>query len=170
MGVFDMRKLAGLIATIWIAATGMAPTATAASLKDVVGTWTFVSNTAVRDGNKIELFGPGGRGQMILSADGRYMIVIVRADLPKFGKNSRFEGTPEENRAVLQGSNAHYGSFSVDEAAGVLTFNIEGATFPNWTGAVQRRQFTLTGDVLTYIIPTSTTGSGSGEVIWKRTK
>ena len=163
-----VRLLMFIATCVALAVTAMG--ADAASLPDLAGTWAFVSNTAVRDGEKIELFGPGGKGQMMLGADGRYMIVIVRADLPRFAKDSRFEGTAEENKAVLQGSNAHYGTFTVEEAAGNLTFTIEGATFPNWAGAVQRRQFKLSGDVLTYVIPTSTTGTGSGEVVWRRMK
>jgi hypothetical protein len=141
-----------------------------ASSKDLVGTWAFVSNTADFGGKQVELFGTDGKGRMMLGADGRYTIVIVRSGLPKFASGNRMGGTPEENRAVIQGSNAHFGTYAVDESAGALIFRIEGATFPNWDGAEQKRSFTLDDDVLKYIIPTSTTGSGPGEVIWKRLK
>ena len=143
-------------------------TGNAASLKDLTGTWEFVSNTANLDGKLVELFGPAGKGLMILSPNGRYTIVIVRSGLPKFASGSRMHGTEEENKAVVGGSNAHFGTFAVDEATSVLTFRIMGATFPNWEGAEQRRSFSLNGDVLKYVIPTSTTGTGQGEVIWKR--
>ena len=143
-------------------------TSDAASLKDLTGTWEFVSNTATLDGNRVELFGPAGKGLMMLGPDGRYTIVIVRSGLPKFASGNRMRGTAEENKAVVGGSNAHFGTFAVDEAASLLIFRIMGATFPNWEGAEQRRSFSLDGDVLKYVIPTSTTGSGQGEVIWKR--
>jgi hypothetical protein len=144
------------------------PTSDAASRNDLTGSWEFVSNTANLDGNRVELFGPAGKGLMMLGADGRYTIVIVRSGLPKFASENRMNGTAEENKAVVGGSNAHFGTFEVDEAASLLIFHIEGATFPNWDRAEQRRSFSLDGDVLKYVIPTSTTGSGQGEVIWKR--
>ena len=146
------------------------PQAWAASQSDVVGTWSFVSNTANQGGTITELFGPGGKGRMVLGADGRYMIVIVRADLPKLASGNRFAGTTEENKAVVQGSNAHFGTYAVDASGSTLVFRIEGATFANWDGAEQKRAFTVAGDQLKYTIPTSTTGSGPGEVVWKRMK
>jgi polyisoprenoid-binding protein YceI len=142
--------------------------AAAQTAKDVVGTWTFVSYVAERGGKKVELFGSDGKGRMVLGADGRYLIVIVRAGLPKFASGSRLAGSPEENKAIVQGSNAHFGTYTVDEAATTLIFHIEGATFPNWDGAEQKRPLTLTGDELKYTVPTSTTGSGPAEVIWRR--
>jgi len=142
--------------------------AAAQTAKDLVGTWNFVSNIAEQGGKRVELFGSNGKGRMVLGSDGRYTIVIVRASLPKFASGSRFEGSPEENKAVVQGSNAHFGTYTVDEANHTLIFHIEGSTFPNWDGAEQKRPFTLTGDELKYTIPTSTTGSGPGEVIWRR--
>jgi hypothetical protein len=160
-----------LIGTAFFAAL-LAPSekVQAASQADLVGTWAFVSDTADLGGKQIELFGTDGKGRLMLGADGRYTIVIVRSGLPKFASGSRMGGTPEENKAVIQGSNAHFGTYAVDESAGVLVFRIEGATFPNWDGAEQKRSFTLDGDILKYIIRTSTTGSGPGEVIWKRLK
>lgn len=147
-----------------------AGSAHAASLNDLAGNWAFVSNTATLDGKRVELFGPNGKGAMMISADGHYTIVIVRAGLPKFASGNRMNGTAEENKAVVSGVNAHYGTLTVDEPAHLLSFHIQGATFPNWDGADQHRSFTLDGDVLTYVIPTSTTGGGSGEVVWKRVR
>ena len=43
----------------------------------------------------------------------------------------------------------------MDEAGKALIFRIEASTFPNWTGAEQRRAFALRGDELTYTSPGS---------------
>jgi hypothetical protein len=51
---------------------------------DVVGSWSLVSLTVSRSGTPVEVLGPHPRGQLIFGSDGRYVLVGVRADLPKF--------------------------------------------------------------------------------------
>ena len=81
------------------------------TLKDqVVGTWTYVSVDLVRpDGAREPLFGPNPQGQATFDSNGRYILVTARAEQPKFTSANRMEGTPEENKAVVQGSIAHFG-------------------------------------------------------------
>ena len=75
-------------------------------------------------------------------------------------------GTPEENKAVVQGTNAHFGTYAVE--GDKLVLRIEAATFPNSTGAEQRRPFTLTGDELKVIVPVAS--GGGSTLVWKRAK
>ena len=85
--------------------------------------------------------------------------------------NDKSRGTPAEYQAAVQGSNAHFGTYVVDEAAGTVTFRIEHASYPNWEGTEQRRPYTVAGDVLTYTVPAPTTGNGAvGEVGWRRAR
>ncbi len=104
---------------------------------------------------------------MIFNPDGRYALVLLRSDLPKFASNNRMTGTPEENKAVVQGTNSHFGTYSVD--GNNLVFRIEAATYPNWSGAEQKRPFTLTGDELTYVVPAAS-GGGTARLVWRRAK
>ena len=145
-----------------------APTC-AQTAKDVVGTWTMVANVTEQDGKKTEPFGTNPKGIMVLDGSGHYVVVSMRATLPKFASNNRVAGTPEENAGVVQGSITHFGTYSVNEADKTLLFKIENSTFANWNGAEQKRPFTLTGDELTYTIPTSSVG-GTARVVWKRVK
>src|ERR1700688_3009210 len=72
------------------------------SLKEqLVGTWIAVSikNTAT-NGTKSELFGPNPKGLLMFESDGRFSLITVRSDLPKFGTNNRATGTADENKAV----------------------------------------------------------------------
>ena len=48
--------------------------------------------------------------------------------LPKFASNNRQAGTPEENKAFVQGSLAYFGTYSVDEAAKTVTVHIESCS------------------------------------------
>ena len=145
--------------------------AVAQTAKDLVGSWTLVSIRTEQGGNKVEPFGPQPKGALMLEGNGRFSIVIVRPGLPKFAANSRMAGTPEENKAVVQGSLAYFGTYSVSEADKTLALQIEGSTFPNWEGADQKRQsFTLAGDELKYVNPTPSTGMGTAQVVWKRAR
>src|ERR1700674_1241380 len=82
------------------------------SLKEqLTGTWTLVSaDNVAPGGTKRQLFGANPKGILILDASGRYAVVQVRPDRPKFESNNRLQGTPEENKAVLLGTAASFGT------------------------------------------------------------
>ena len=82
------------------------------SASELVGTWTLVSSIMEKDGKKTDQFGPGAHGTMSLDANGRFMLTIIGADLPKFAANNRAAGSPEDNRAVVARSIAMLGTYS----------------------------------------------------------
>ena len=137
--------------------------------EQLVGTWTYVSVDTVRpDGSRVPMFGPNPQGLASFDSNGRYVLLTARPGQPKFASNNRMEGTPEENKAVVQGSIAHFGRYIVNEADKTITFHIETSTFPNWNGTEQKRPFTLTGDELKWT--TAASSGGSAEVVLKRAK
>jgi hypothetical protein len=140
------------------------------TLKDqLVGTWVLVSIYNERqDGSRFEPFGANPTGILMFDANGRISLQILGSGLPKFAANNRREGTPEENKAIVQGSICYFGTYSVSEADHTLNYHVESSSFPNFNGADQKRSFTLTGDELTYTGPTST--GGTSHVVWKRAK
>ena len=88
------------------------------TIKDqLVGTWLLTGVTAERaDGSKGEPFGPNPKGIIIFTADGHFSLLQQRAELPKIAANDRAKATPEEARAVVDGSIAYYGTYTVNEA------------------------------------------------------
>ena len=137
----------------------------------IAGSWTLVLVDNIQpDGRRVHLYGDRPEGLLVLDADGRYSLQIFSADRPRFAAGDKANGTPEEYRAAVQGSNAHFGRYRVE--GGSLIFQIDHASYPNWEGTEQKRPFTLTGDELRYTVPTPTTGAGTngatGEVVWKR--
>jgi hypothetical protein len=138
--------------------------------EQLVGTWTYVSVDTVRpDGSRVPMFGPDPQGLAIFADNGRYVVLLTtRTGQPTFASNNRMEGTPEENKAVVQGSIAHFGRYTVNDAEKTITFHIEASTFPNWNGVEQKRPFTLTVDELKWT--TAASSGGSAEVILKRAK
>jgi lipocalin-like protein len=140
----------------------------AQTAKDLVGTWANVSNVSVRpDGSKADIFGPKGTGTAIFGSNGRFAIININPDTPKFASNNRAQGTPEENKAAVLGAIALYGTYSV--ANKVIAFKVEGSSFPNWTGTEQKRTIkSFTKDQFTWTLPASI--GGTAEVTWKRMK
>jgi GH15 family glucan-1,4-alpha-glucosidase len=140
------------------------------SLKDqLVGSWSFASVVNTRtDGTKVEVFGPNPAGLLIFDGNGRYASLVVRPGVPKFASNNRDAGSAEENKAAMQGSIAHVGRYTINEADRSVTFHIEYSSFPNWNGTEQRRPITVAGDEMKYIVPTPSTGTGTAEVTFRR--
>jgi hypothetical protein len=142
-----------------------------AAEKGAQGSWVLVSIYNEQDGKKTDVFGPNPRGSMLLTPDGRFSLAFMRASLPKFASNARQKGTVEENQAVVQGSVAFFGTYTVTgDKDQILNLHIEGSTFPNWDGQVQKRPVTVTGDDMKMINPTPSIGGGTNYVIWKRAK
>jgi hypothetical protein len=138
--------------------------------EQLAGAWTYVSVDTVRpDGSRTPMYGPTPQGLIIFDGHGHYALVNSRIDLPKYASNDRMQGTAEEYKTVVQGSIAHFGRYTINEADKTITFHIDTSTFPNWNGVEQRRPFVLSGDDLKWTTPAAS-GGGSGEVVLKRAK
>jgi hypothetical protein len=136
----------------------------------LVGSWTLVSLTAGEGADQSLPYGPSPKGSMMVDANGRFMITVVRSDLPNFASNNRMRGTPDENNSVVQGSIAYYGTYTIDEATRVITVNVEGSTFPNFIGGTQTRILSFDGDEVTYLNPTPSHGGAPAKVTYRRAK
>ncbi len=137
----------------------------------LLGAWTLVSLTAGEEADQTFPYGANPKGSMMVDANGRFMITVVRSDLPQFASNNRMTATPDEATAVVQGSIAYYGSYSIDEATRVITVNVEGSTFPNFTGGTKTRILSFNGDdEVTYLNPTPSHGGAPAKVTYRRAK
>jgi len=140
------------------------------SLKEqLVGTWIYASSTSTRaDGSKTDR--PDLKGIVIYTSDGHFAFVSVRTDLPKLASPDRARATAEEARAVVAGSIAYYGTYSINEVDKVLTAKVEGSTYANLIGTDQKRIITsLTADELKFTNPRTPAGV-TLEFVWKRAK
>ena len=142
------------------------------SMRDqLVGTWNLlIADTVNQDGTRTPNFGPNPNGVVIFDGGGRYALELSRSNMPKFASNNRVQGTPDENKASVQGSLAHFGTYEVDDATKTLTLHIRSSSFPNWQGTVQKRPLTIMGpDDIKWITPVAS-GGGTAEVMWHRVK
>lgn len=161
-----------------LAAVGLASLQSAANadnrlLKDqIAGTWMLVSaETTNKDGSKFQSFGPQPKGMVIFDANGRYVQTLMASALPKFASGNRMKGTPEENQAVVQGSIAYYGTWSVDEGSKTVTQRVDATTYALHASTDYKRPITtLTADELVFTNPASSAGGGATVLSFKRVK
>ena len=84
------------------------------------------------------------------------------------------EGTPEEYKAALEGNNADYGRYTVNEADHSVTFYMDHASHPELEGSSHTRYYTLKGNTLIYTTLRLKRDGGNestyGEVVLERMK
>jgi hypothetical protein len=163
-----IRKLSmiGLTLGLVLSAGG----ASAQTAKDSIGAWTTVSVTVEQGDKKFEPIGPNPKGTQFYDASGRFAYIQMRGDLPKIASNNMQTATTEESEKIARGSIAYYGSWMANDADKTVTVRIEGATFPNFAGTEQTRQFAISGDQLTITNPRHAVGGGVLKIVLTRAK
>lgn len=164
-----MKKLAAIVVVFALGVVAWPAATIAETAKDFVGSWTLVSAITEQAGNRSDTFGPSAKGVLVYDANGRYVIIFIGANLPKFASNNRITGTADENKSIVVGSLAHFGTYVVNEADKSFTFRVASATFPNFDSTDQKRPFVITGDQLKYTAPSGSAG-GTITLTWERTK
>jgi hypothetical protein len=166
----NRRSLLAISATTVLGLALLAGNAVAQqkTLKEqLAGTWSLASITTTRpDGTKGDSFGSNPKGAVSFENNGHLSFIITASNLPKFASD-RASGTAEQNKAVVHGSIAYFGTYMVDEADKSYTTRVEGSTFPNWTGLSQKRMVVISGNDLTITNPAGS-GGGTAESKWTR--
>ncbi|CAN5444108.1 hypothetical protein BH10PSE4_BH10PSE4_28050 [soil metagenome] len=159
------RRRAGVLG---LALATLLATAANAAAPSLAGTWTLVAADDLHaDGTRTPGYGAAPKGRLIVDDQGRYSLQIFKAERAKFALGDKRKGAPAEFESAVLGSSTHYGTVAVDEAAHLLTFRIEGASYPNWEGTEQKRRYELKGDALSYQVPAAPDGTIPISV-WKR--
>lgn len=135
------------------------------------GSWTLgsVENTN-SDGTKTLPYDTNPKGFLFFDEKGNYAIQIYKDKRAKIASGDKNKCTPEENAAIVQGSNSHFGEYEIDETNKTITFKIKTASFPNWESTIQKRSYTFTNNELKYAVTNTTQGGKSvtAEVVWKK--
>ena len=138
---------------------------------EILGSWTLVSVENINsDGTKNLPYDVNPRGILFFDEKGNYAIEIYKNERPKIISGDKNKCTPEENASIVQGSNAHFGEYEIDETNKIITFKIKTASFPNWEGTIQKRSYTFLNNELKYVVTNTTQGGKSvtAEVVWKK--
>jgi hypothetical protein len=148
----------------------LAAVAQAEELKSLQGTWVMDSAYEIHpDGSRTANYGEHPRGLLIVDAAGRYNMQIFKVARPAFGSGDKARGTAEEYRAAVIGSSTHFGKVTIDPVRHKLIFVVEAASFPNWEGKTQVRDYSFEGGLLSYAVPASASSSGVvAYSLWRR--
>jgi hypothetical protein len=161
-------------AAIWIVmgASAMASETQAFSLQGnaLMGTWVMTSAYEIlADGTRTTNYGEHPKGLLMIDKDGRYSLQIFRPNRPKFAAGDKTRGTAQEYRETVLGSSTHTGRIELDAVKHQLIFKIDAASYPNWEGTQQLRDYTFKDGSLTYSVPASASGNGTiAYSIWQR--
>lgn len=170
---------AAILATIALASLplmGAAPNPRPLSLAgqslSLMGTWEMDSAYEIHaDGSRTTNYGEHPAGLMMVDCTGRYSIQIFRPDRPRFASGDKTKGEAGEYRSAVLGSSTHFGRVTIDPAKHQLLFDVETASFPNWEGKRQVRDYTYSGGVLSYAVPASASGNGTiAYSVWRKAR
>ena len=122
-----------------------------------------------RQRQQVRTVGADPKGIIIFTPDGHFALFQSRAKLPKIASNGRAKATAEEAVAIVAGSIAYFGTYSVDEGERSLSVTLDGSTFPNiLAGSVQKRLITsLDTNELKFANPRTPSGM-TLQTVWKR--
>jgi hypothetical protein len=162
----------GMAVMLVLTALAGAAAAQQKSLKEQLpGTWTVVSQyTVAPDGKREEPYGAKPIGSLMFDPNGRFSYVLFNPDRPKFASRDKNNGTPAEYKAAVDGGQAYFGAYTVNDTGDRIAYHIEGSLEPSWIGTVRNAaNVTLLGDELKYNATTPATGVTAYQV-WKRVK
>ncbi len=163
------RSRKGLIGATAMLMMSVSAGATDAPRLSLEGTWVMTSAYEIlADGTRTTNYGEHPDGLLMVDKAGRYSIQIFRPDRPRFASGVKSQGTPEEYREAVLGSSTHTGRIIVEPAKGKLIFKIDTASYPNWQGTEQVRNYTFKDGTLTYSVPADASGNGTvAYSIWR---
>jgi hypothetical protein len=165
-GFFILSTIALTLAAMPISAVAQQK-----SVKEqLVGTWILVEAVDVAaEGSKTNPWGANPKGTYMFDASGHFTQMLIRSDLPKIANRAQ-GGTPEQNKAIVSGAIAMYGTYSVNDAEKTISLRYEGSTFSGFNGTEGKRIISsLSAEEMKLTNPATSTGV-KAESVWRRAK
>ena len=162
------RGILGTACSAGMVLATVAPAGATAAAPSLVGTWILVAADVQHpDGSRARDYGADPKGLLVIDGQGHYSLQIFKSERPQFASGDKSTGTTAEYQAAVMGSSTHFGTVSIDAADSILTFHIQNASFPNWEGQQQKRNYELKGDELSYRVAPRPNGDVPIS-IWRR--
>jgi Lipocalin-like domain len=98
----------------------------------VAGVWRLRSARRTAHGSTSDWFGARPDGLLIFTGDLHFTEAVTRTDLPLVASGDRLSATPEENRALAQGTLGSYGTYAIGDDGSLAGQHVLGSTFPDW--------------------------------------
>jgi hypothetical protein len=124
----------------------------------LVGTWRLVSRVVrSEDGTAVQDPGLGKTpmGYLIYDSSGHMAAQLMKPDRPFAIDCGATSPAPSENSQSINGYDAYFGTYIIDETSHTVTHHLEGALAAADVGKNLVREFQVSGDRLTIIVRTS---------------
>jgi hypothetical protein len=124
----------------------------------LVGTWRLISRViTLEDGTPVQDPGLGKTpaGYLIYDSSGHMAAQLMRTDRPMAIDCGAPSPAPRENSQSVNGYDAYFGTYTIDETRHTVTHHLEGALVAADVGKNLVREFRASGDKLTIIVRTS---------------
>lgn len=145
--------------------------ALADSSQVLVGSWRLISSEGHgADGRIVYDQGQHPTGRVMFDSSGRMSIHLTDPNRRKFESGDFLRPTQDELIEAFRGYFGYFGSYTLDEEAGTVTFHVEGAAYPNYVGTDQVRYYTIKDDRLILRTPPERAGGTDVTyyVTWER--
>jgi hypothetical protein len=97
--------------------------------------WRLRSARRTAYGSTSDWFGAHPDGLLIFTDDLHFTEAVTRTDLPPVVSGDRLSATPQENRALAQGTLGCYGTYTTGEDGSLASQHVMGSTFPDWNNS-----------------------------------
>ena len=120
--------------------------------RTLVGTYRVLSmESFAEDGTVARQFGEHPEGFITYTGEGYMMALLARADRAPFTGGDILRGRPEEQISAFESASSFAGRYEIK--GGKIFHYLEAASFPNWKGTTQARDYELTPTHLTLFPP-----------------
>ena len=142
--------------------------------RQLVGTWRLVSRVVTsEDGTVVQDAGLGKTpiGYLIYDPSGHMAAQLMRLDRPMAIDCGTSSPAPSDNSQSLNGYDAYFGTYIIDETNHTVTHHLEGALAAADVGKNLVREFQVSGDKLTIVVRTnSQKGKQIRTLTWERVR
>jgi hypothetical protein len=140
----------------------------------LVGTWRLISRVVtLEDGTTVQDPGLGKTptGYLIYDSSGHMAAQLMRPDRSMAIDCVTSGPAPSENSQSVNGYDAYFGTYTIDETSHTVTHHLEGALAAADVGKNLVREFQLSGDKLTIIVRTNSPKEKQIRTLtWKRVR
>ncbi|MGA2075108.1 MAG: lipocalin-like domain-containing protein [Terriglobia bacterium] len=138
---------------------------------DIVGAWKLVAwRRIAEDGTATYPLGEDASGVLIYTADAKMAVQMIASNRPSIDTTDALGGDEQQRAAAYSTCLAYFGSYEVQGDS--IVHHVDGSLFPNWSGTVQTRPFTRSGEELVLRTPPSQGPDGTvvNELSWVRAR
>jgi hypothetical protein len=140
----------------------------------LVGTWRLISRVVrFEDGTTVQDPGLGKTptGYLIYDSSGHMAVQLMRLDRPMTIDCGTLGPAPRDNSQSVNGYDAYFGRYTIDEASHTVTHHLEGALAATDVGKNLVREFQVSGDKLTIIVRTISSKEKQIRILtWERVR